>query len=118
MKFCFKFSTEGLQNLLAHRCRRLKYLDLSGIHAVNDVLVTELCQSQQRLLGAPYDGSHHEPVSHSLLEHLEIAMCSQVTDVAVQQLISACTSLRTLNISRCCKISDAARTYAGHIIVQ
>ena len=113
MKFCFKFSTASLIDLLAHSCRRLKYLDISGIYGVDDTLVSELCLSQQRIAT-----SKSLPMMdpHQLLEHLEMAMCSQVTDVAVHQIVSACASLRNLNVHRCLKISDAARAYAGHVI--
>eukprot|EP01036_Dinobryon_divergens_P034131 gene34131-44101_t len=118
IKFCFKFSTASLIDLLAHRCRRLKYLDITGIYAIDDALVNELCQSQQRIATMMSIPTHHLHLNHpQQLEHLEMSMCSQITDVAVHQIVSACPSLRNLNVARCVKISDAARAYAGKIIV-
>ena len=94
LKFCFKLTAIGLL-LLFQSCNRLKLLDLSGIHVMNDLFINSLCQSA---------------MLHSL-EWLEMAMCPLLTDSAVLQVVNSFSRLKRLNIADCKKISEQIKEY-------
>lgn len=74
-------------------CEKLTDLNLYAVTEVDDVVLSELCETNPRI------------------ETLNIALCARVTDRGVRTVARRLTKLRELNLFNCSKITDRSIEY-------
>jgi len=115
LRRCDYISNVGLETI-ARYCQNLKEVSLNDCVNVTDHGIVKLLQSCQNVR---YLSLAKCPISNSVLEqlasvpnnslrHVNFYDCDSITDSGIMKLSASCPRLRSLDIGRCAKLTDAS----------
>ncbi|XP_066919749.1 uncharacterized protein [Clytia hemisphaerica] len=115
LRLCDSISNIGIETI-ARRCPNLKEISLNDCVNITDHGVLKLLDSCHNLryvslAKCPITNMVLEQIASSpnnLLRHLNLYDCEYITDIAIMKLSASCPRLRSLDIGKCRKLTDAS----------